>query len=174
MLNGQKRPKKGPSLTDDDIENRRAAVRKMKKHLYLDICGVENIAEESSFFSNKKFNYQRNRTTNVNVFKNAFPAVFVGNIQVRPLGVNETVNIPMTTWEKYPELWGIILVFIIMAGICFLCALAGFLNQCLNNSDQRNEEAVEQELRNLNLNGRDGEEKTYDENGKPPPYEEER
>ena len=136
-------------LTADDMDNRRAAVRKMKKHLYLDICGVENTAEESSFFSNKKFNYQRNRTMNVDVFKNAFPAVFVSNIQVRPLsgGVNEIVDIPMTAWDNFPQLWRITFIFIMIIGFCILCLLCMI---CVPTRSARRNEEYEQELRNLN------------------------
>ena len=135
-------------LTDDDIENRRAAVRKMKKHLYLDICGVENTAKESSMFSNMKFNYVRNRTMNVNVFKNAFPAVLVGNIQVRPLsGVNGIVDIPMTAWDNFPQLWRITFIFIMIIGFCILCLLCMI---CVPTRSARRNEEYEQELRNLN------------------------
>ena len=136
-------------LSAEDIDDRIAAVRKMKKHLYHDICGVGNTAEKkSSIFSNKNFNYVRIRSMNVNVFKNIFPAVLIGNIQVRPLGVNEIVDIPMTIWEKFPNLWSILWVFITMALFLFCCLSL----RCLKSSDQRNEEAVElneQEIRNL-------------------------
>ena len=136
-------------LTADDLDNRRAAVRKMKKHLYLDICGVENTAEESSMFSNMKFNYVRNRTMNVNVFKNVFPAVLVGNIQVRPLsgGVNEIVDIPMTAWDNFPQLWRITFIFIMIIGFCILCLLCMI---CVPTGSARRNEEYEQELRNLN------------------------